>query len=110
MKNFSSYFNDIWLFKIEFEKKSQFNSWFIFSTSSHRYETSFAIKSHLKIPTVTTTTYSKGTFIGMATEIWINIQSQVKDPMINSFCPNKPKRFFFDFYLNLYQTKVLVAF
>ena len=34
-----------------------FNSWFIFSSTFHNYETSFAAKVHLKIPTVTTATY-----------------------------------------------------
>ena len=79
-----------------------FNSWF--SPTSHNYQTSFATKSHLKIPTVTTTTYGKGAFISMATKTWNNIQSQIKDSMINTFSPNKLKIFLFDFYLNLFQT------
>ena len=61
-------------------------------------------KGHLKIPTDTTTTYGKRTFISMATKAWHNIWSQIKDPMINTFSPNKLKIFLFDFYLNLYQT------
>ena len=36
-----------------------FNSWFIFSSTCHNYETSFAAKGHLKIPTVTITTYGR---------------------------------------------------
>ena len=36
-----------------------FNSWFIFSYTFHNYETSFAIKGHLKIP-VTIITHGKG--------------------------------------------------
>ena len=35
---------------------------------------------------------------------WNNIQSQIKDPMINTFSPSKLKLVLFDFYLNLYQT------
>ena len=58
-----------------------FNSWFIFSSTCH-YETSFAVKGHLKIPTVTKTTYGKGAFISMATKTWNNTESQIKDPMI----------------------------
>ena len=42
----------------------------------------------------------------MATKIWNNTQIQVKDPMINTFSPNKLKVFLFDFYLNLYQTRL----
>ena len=34
-----------------------FKSWFIFSSIFRNYETSFAAKGHLKIPTVTTATY-----------------------------------------------------
>ena len=39
------------------------NSWFIFSSTYHNYETSFATKGRLKIPAVTATTYGKGGFI-----------------------------------------------
>ena len=49
-----------------------FSSWFIFSSTCHNYETSFAVKRHLKIPTVTTTTYGKGAFISMAPKAWNN--------------------------------------
>ena len=66
-----------------------FNSWFIFSSTCHNYETSFAAKGHLKIPTVTTTTYGKGAFISMTTKTWNNTQSQIKDTMINTFSPNE---------------------
>ena len=86
-----------------------FNSWFIFSSTCHNYETSFAAKGHLKIPTVTTSTYGKGAFISMATETWNNTQSQIKDSMINTSSPNKLKMFLFDFYLNLYQTQDFIA-
>ena len=70
-----------------------FNSWFIFSSTCHNYETSFAAKGHLKIPTVTTSTYGKGAFISMATETWNNTQSQIKDLMMYTFSPNKLKIF-----------------
>ena len=87
-----------------------FNSWFIFSSTFHNYETSFAAKGHLKIPAVTTATYGKGAFISMATKTWNSTQSQIKDPMINNFPLNKLNIFLFDFYLNLYQTQGLIAF
>ena len=50
-----------------------FNNWFIFSSTSHNYETLFASKGHLKIPTVTTATYGKVAFISTATKTWNNI-------------------------------------
>ena len=81
-----------------------FNSWFIFSSTSHNYETSFATKCHLKTSAVTATTYGKGAFISMVKKTWNNIQSKIKDPMINTFSLNKLTNFLFDFYLNLYQT------
>ena len=40
----------------------------------------------------------------MATKTWNNIQSQIKDHVINTFSPNKLKIFLSEFYLNLYQT------
>ena len=80
------------------------DSWFIFSSTSQNYETLFAIKVHLKIPTDTATIYSKGAFINMTTKTRNNIQSQIKDPMINIFSPNKLKIFLFGFYWNLHQT------
>ena len=86
-----------------------FNSWFIFSSTSHNYEISFATKGPLKIPTDTTTTYGKGAFISMATKTWNNIQSQIEDSMINTFSPNKLKIFLVEFYLNLYQTSSFIA-
>ena len=45
----------------------------------------------------------------MATNAWNNIQGQIKDPMINTFSPNKLKIFLFDFNLNPYQTKAQFA-
>ena len=60
--------------------------WFIFSSTCHNYETSFATKG-LMIPTITTTKYGKGTFT-IATTTRNNIKSEIKDPMINIFSPN----------------------
>ena len=59
---------------------SIFNSWFIFFSTYHNYETSFTTKGGLKIPTDTTTSYDKGTFISMATKTWHNIQSKLMIP------------------------------
>ena len=86
-----------------------FNNWFIFSSTFHNYETSFAAKGHLKIPTVSAWTYGKGAFIRMATKSWNNNQRQIKDVMINTFSPNKLKIFLLDFYLNHYQTLGFIA-
>ena len=68
-----------------------FNSWFVFSSTSHNYETSFAIKGDLKISTVTTTRYCKGAFISMVTKH-------------GKHSHDKLKLFLFELYLNIYQT------
>ena len=54
------------------------------SSSSHNYETSFVAKGHLKIPTVSATTYGQRAFISMATNTWNNIHNQIKDAMLNT--------------------------
>ena len=45
----------------------------------------------------------------MATKTWNNIQSQIEDPMINTFSPSKLKIFLFDFYLRFYQTQGFIT-
>ena len=62
------------------------NSWFVFFSTTDNYEASFVNKGHLKIHT---TTYGKIALISLATKTWNNIQSQITDPMINTFSPNK---------------------
>ena len=39
-----------------------YNSWFVFSSTSHNYETSLTSKGNLEIPTVTATAHGKGAF------------------------------------------------
>ena len=80
------------------------NSCFIFSSTLHNYETLFATKGCLNIPTVTPTTYEEEAFISMFTKTWNNRKSQIKDAMMNTFTQNKLKLFLFAFYLNLYLT------
>ena len=50
-----------------------FNSWLIFPSTSHNYETSFATQVQLEISTITTTTYGNKAFINMAAKLWNNI-------------------------------------
>ena len=80
-----------------------FNNWFVFSSTSHNYETSFATKDHLKISTVTKKTCGKGSFVSMTTMTWNNIKIGIKDPMMNPFSPKELKLRFIC-YLSLYQT------
>ena len=46
----------------------------------------------------------------MSTKLCNNMQSQTRDPMINTFSSNKLKLFLFDFYLNLHQTWGFISF
>ena len=42
-----------------------FNNWFTFSSMSHNYQTTFASKGNLEIPSVQTTSYGKNAFVHM---------------------------------------------
>ena len=86
-----------------------FISWFIFSFFSHNYESSFATKSQLKIPAATTTTYGKEAFLVWQQKHEVMFKSVTKDPMINTFSPNKLNIFLLDFHLNLYQIQGLTG-
>ena len=80
-----------------------FDKWFLFSSNTHKYETSFAVKGCLKVPSITTTTYGKSAFTSMAIETWNNLQKQLKDSIIlKDFPPSYIKSYLTDFFLTLY--------
>ena len=70
---------------------SSFYSWFTFSSTSHRYETSFSSQGNLKIPNVQTTSYGKASFISMAVKSWNNLLKDVNMGPLASHSPNKLK-------------------
>ena len=51
-----------------------FNYWFTFSSLSHNYQTSFASKGNLQIPSDQTTSYGKNAFVYMTIRTWNDIQ------------------------------------
>ena len=53
---------------------SIFTNWFTFSSMSHNYQTLFASKGNLKIPSVQTTSYGKNAFVYKVIRTWNDIQ------------------------------------
>ena len=53
---------------------SIFTNWFKFSSVSHNYQTSFASKGNLQIPSIQTTSYGKNTFVYIVIKSWNDIQ------------------------------------
>ena len=52
---------------------------------SQNYETSFASKGNLQIPSVQTTSYGKNSFVYMVIKTWNDIQKEMKGVMLNTF-------------------------
>ena len=80
---------------------SIFTNWCTFSSMSHNYQTSFAPKGNLQIPSVQTTSYRKKFFVYMVIKTWNDIQKEMKGVMLNTFSLFKLKSLL---YLNMYKT------
>ena len=80
---------------------SIFTNWFTFSSMSHNYQTLFASKGNLQIPSVQTTSYGKNGFV---IRTWNDIQKEMKAVMFNTFSLAKLKSLLIEFYLNMYKT------
>ena len=83
---------------------SIFTNWFTFSSMSHNYQTSFASKGSLQIPSVQTTSYGKNGFVYSVIRTWNDIQKEMKGVMLNTFSLAKLKSLLIEFYLNMYKT------
>ena len=83
---------------------SIFTNWFTFSSMSHNYQTSFASKGNLQIPSVQTPSYGKNAFVYMVIKTWNDTQKEMKDVMLNIFALVKLKSLLIEFYLNMYKT------
>ena len=70
---------------------------------SQNYETSFASKGNLQIPSVQTTSYGKNSFVYMVIKTWNDIQKEMKGVMLNTFSLVKLKSLLIEFYLNMYK-------
>ena len=60
---------------------SIFTNWFTFSSMSHSYQTLFASKGNLQIPSVQTTSFGKNAFVYMVIKTWNDIQKEMKGVM-----------------------------
>ena len=78
---------------------SVFTNWFTFSSMSHSYQTLFASKGNLQIPSVQTTSYGKNAFVYMVIKTWNYIQKEMKGVMLNTFSLVKIKSLLLEFYL-----------
>ena len=83
---------------------SIFTNWFTFSSISHNYQTSFASKGNLQLPSVQTTSYGKNAFVYTVIRTWNDIQKGMKGVMLNTFSLAKLKSLLIEFYLNMYKT------
>ena len=77
-------------------------NWFAFSSMSHNYQTSFASKVSLQIPSVQTT-YGKNGFVYSVIRTWNDIQKEMKGVTLNTFSLAKLKSLLIEFYLNMYR-------
>ena len=71
---------------------------------SHNYQTPFAPKGNLQIPSVETTSYGKNAFVYRVIRTWNDIQKEMKGIMLNKFSLAKVKPLLIEFYLNMYKT------
>ena len=69
---------------------------------SHNYQTLFASKGNLKIPSVQTTSYGKNAFVYTVIRTWNDIQKEMKGVMLSTF--SLAKSLLIEFYLNMYKT------
>ena len=68
---------------------------------SQYYQTSFAFKGNLQIPSVQTT-YGKNAFVYMVIRTWNDIQKEMKGVILNTFSLVKLKSLLIEFYLKMH--------
>ena len=83
---------------------SIFTNWFTFLSMSQNYQTSFASKGNLQIPSVQTTSYGKNAFVYKVIRTWNDIQKEMEGVMLITFSLAKLKSLLIEFYLNIYKT------
>ena len=80
-----------------------FTNWVTFLSMSDIYQTSFASKGNLQIPSVQTT-YGKNAFVYMVVKTWNDIQKELNAVILNTFSLVILKSLLTEFYLNMYKT------
>ena len=69
---------------------------------SHNYQTSFASKGNLQIPSVQTTPHGKNVFAFSVIRTWDDIQKEMKGVMLNTCSLAKLKPLLIEFYFLLH--------
>ena len=82
---------------------SIFTNWVTFLSMSDIYQTSFASKGNLQIPSVQTT-YGKNAFVYMVIKTWNDIQKELNAVILNTFSLVILKSLLTEFYLNMYKS------
>ena len=61
-----------------------FNNWFVFSSDTHRYETSCSQKGMLKVKSFNTKPYGKEVALYSAINTWNSLQKQLKHCLLRN--------------------------
>ena len=70
---------------------SLFNNWFVFSSDTHKYNTSWSSNDKLQKYSYRTNTYGKNSITISAIESWNNSQNNLKTISLRLLTPNKIK-------------------
>ena len=81
---------------------SLFNNWFVFSSDTHKYNTSWSSNDKLQKYSYRTNTYGKNSIIISAIESWNNSQNNLKTISLRLLTPNKIKLLLSNEYLKNY--------
>ena len=80
-----------------------FNNWFVFSSDTHRYETSCSEKGMLKVKSFNTKSHGKQAVIYSAINTWNSLQKQLKHFLLRNLSTFQLKNFLKLHYLKTYQ-------
>ena len=79
-----------------------FNNWFVFSSDTHRYETSCSAKGMLKVKSFNTKSQGKEAIIYSAINTWNSLQKQLKHFLLHNLTTFQLKKFLKLHYLKTY--------
>ena len=81
---------------------SLFNNWFVFSSDTHKYNTSWSSNNKLQKYSYRTNTYGKNSIIISASQSWNNSQNNLKTISLRLQTPSKIKLLLSNEYLKNY--------
>ena len=80
-----------------------FNNWFVFSSDTHRYETSCSEKGMLKVKSFNTKSHGKQAVIYSAINTWNSLQKQLKHFILRNLSTFQLKNVLKFYYLKTYE-------